>query len=361
MEKILHIAEAFGSGVFNYIKNLCLWQCRDFEVYIAYGIRPETPPDFQKQFDRRIRFIKVDGFTREIELWKDLRAFLFIQKLVKDICPDIIHLHSTKAGVLGRWAVGNRYPLLYSPHAYSFLMRDCSKGKRALYRLIEKASDKKGCITIADIEGEYEASRQVTARAICIPNGINPDEMDGIIAQAERLVEETRKTTVCMVGKAVPQKNPELFNEIALHFPEIDFVWIGSGPLEHKLTSPNIQITGWLNRVEATARIMASDIFLFPSAWESLSLALLEVMYIGKPCVVSLADGNKDVIHTGVNGYACVKKEDYIKAIRELLDDREMAKRLGRKAHSDIVEKYNVYTIEKSYRELYKKLGLEGG
>ena len=80
---------------------------------------------------------------------------------------------------------------------------------------------------------------------------------------------------------------------------------------------------------------MASDIFLFPSAWESLSLALLEVMYIGKPCVVSLADGNKDVIHTGVNGYACGKKEDYIKAIRELLDDREMAKRLGRKAHSD--------------------------
>ena len=51
MKIILHIAEAFGSGVLNYIKNLSKWQCREYQIYIAYGIRPETPDNFKEQFD----------------------------------------------------------------------------------------------------------------------------------------------------------------------------------------------------------------------------------------------------------------------------------------------------------------------
>ena len=53
MKKILHIAEAFGSGVFHYVKNLAAWQCKEYKVYVAYGIRPETPEHFQEQFNAR--------------------------------------------------------------------------------------------------------------------------------------------------------------------------------------------------------------------------------------------------------------------------------------------------------------------
>ena len=353
MKIILHIAEAFGSGVFNYIKNLSKWQSQEYQIYVAYGIRPETPDNFKEQFSSGIEFIKVDGFTREIDLFNDITAFKFIRKLVRKIHPDLIHLHSTKAGILGRWAINcSKYKVLYSPHAYSFLMMNCSSFKRNIYKWIEKFSDKKGCLTIADIEGEFEASEQVTKNAICIPNGIDPVEMDEIICQAEKIKTNRQGTTICMLGKVVPQKNPELFNEIAKEFPEINFVWIGAGPLEEKLTSPNIEITGWLTRVQATARIMESDIFLFPSAWESLSIALLEVMYIGKPCVVSRVDGNKDVIRSNYNGYVCDTKEEYINAISNLIGNKEMAKQYGRQARQDILEKYNVNVMERKYRAL---------
>lgn len=359
MKKILHITECLGSGVLNYIKNITAWQIKDWEVYVAYATRPETPENFQEQFDKRVKLIRVKGFTREISPVNDFKAFIYIKKIVNDIRPDIIHLHSTKAGVIGRWAINcNRYHVFYSPHAYSFLMMDCSKKKREVYAFLEKLSDRKNCLTITDIDGELEASRRVTKNAICIPNGINPKEMDEIIQKAEPLAEKRNKITVCMSGKIVPQKNPVLFNEIAKEFPQVDFLWIGEGPLKDKLTSSNITITGWVSRVEAVSKIMSSDIFLFPSAWESLSIALMEVMYLGKPCIVSKADGNRDVIQSGRNGYVCERKEEYVYSIQKLLDNREKADELGRQARKDIIEKYNVKVMETAYKKLFEKIGL---
>lgn len=359
MKVVLHIAEAFGSGVLNYIKNLSKWQSQEYLVYIAYGIRPETPDNFREQFDSKIRFIRVEGFTREIELLNDIQAFKFIRKVVGEIHPDLIHLHSTKAGILGRWAINcNKHKVLYSPHAYSFLMMNCSSYKRNIYRWIERLSDKKGCFTVTDIEGEFEASKQVTKNAICIPNGIDPMELDELIRQAEQIKVDRQRTIICMLGKVVHQKNPELFNDIAKEFPDIDFVWIGAGPLEAKLDSPNVEITGWLTRVQATARIIESDIFLFPSAWESLSIALMEAMYIGKPCIVSRVDGNKDVIRSNCNGYVCDTKEEYLDAISSLLENKRLAEKFGQQARQDILEKYNVNVMEQKYRALLLTLNI---
>lgn len=359
-KRILHITECLGSGVLNYVKNITAWQANDYEVYIAYSTRPETPDDFMSLFDNRIVFICVEGFTREIEIRKDIKAFFSIRKVVEQVKPDLIHLHSTKAGILGRWAINcNRYNVFYSPHAYSFLMMDCTNAKRFLYKTIERLSNRKKCLTITDIDGELENSFSVTRNAICIANGINPNELDKLIdnAQKYREIKPNDKLTISMLGKVVPQKNPRLFNEIAEHFPDINFVWIGTGPLTHLLKSPNINITGWLSREEAIAKIIDTDIFLFPSAWESLSIALLEVMYIGKPCVVSTADGNRDVINE-CNGFVCEDLELYIKAIKQLILDPNMVELLGIQAHKDIIEKYNVFVMEKKYRELFKKIGL---
>ena len=357
MKTILHITECLGSGVLNYIKNATKWQVEDYNVVVAYSTRPETPTNFMEQFDNRIKFIFVDGFTREIKIKCDIKAFWSIKKIVKEISPDIIHLHSTKAGIIGRWAVDcKKYKVLYSPHAYSFLMMNCSNTKRNFYRFIEKISNKTNCLTIADVQGELEASRSVTKNAICSPNGINPVEMDSIIDQAKEYIEEFNKVTICMLGKVVEQKNPYLFNEIAKEFPNIDFIWIGTGPLENELTSKNIKVTGWLDRVHAIAKILSSDFFLFPSAWESLSIALLEVMYTGKVCIVSDCDGNRDVIINKKNGYVCSKKEDYINAIKTLLENPQLSIEYGDAAKNDIVNIYNVNEMEKKYKSLLKRI-----
>ena len=122
MKTILHITECLGSGVLYYVKNLCAWQVKDYRVVVAYSTRPETPADFRKQFDEKVEFIKVNGFTREIRPKDDLKAFLDVKRIVKKVKPDLIHLHSTKAGVIGRWAVdSNKYRILYrDSHAETF-------------------------------------------------------------------------------------------------------------------------------------------------------------------------------------------------------------------------------------------------
>lgn len=364
MKKILHITECLGSGVLFYVKNLCKWQVQDYEITVAYATRPETPKDFEKQFDPRVKFINVKNFTREITPSKDLKAFFELRKIVKEEKPDLIHLHSTKAGIIGRWAINcNKYRVLYSPHAYSFLMQDCSSLKRKIYKTIERISDKKACITIADIDGEYEESLSVAHNSLCIPNGIDCNEMDILISEAEEFTDREKhdaqhKITVCTLGKVVPQKNPKLFNEIAGHFPDLNFLWIGAGALEYELDSENITITGWVSRVEAISKVMSSDIFLFTSAWESLSIALIEAMYIGKPCVVSNADGNRDVVKNGRSGYVCYSLDDYIKAISTLISDTAHIKNMGEEARQSVLEMYNTGKMEAQYKKLFESLGV---
>ena len=319
---------------------------------VAYSTRPETPDNFKKQFDERVSFVKVNGFTREIEPVNDFKAFNSIRRIVRSVNPDIIHLHSTKAGVLGRWAINcKKYKVLYSPHAYSFLMQDCSATKRELYRMIEKLSDRKNCLTIADSEGELEASCSVTHNAICIPNGINMNEMDALITAAKKRVKQNERPRVCISGKVVAQKNPRLFNRIAELCPEYDFIWVGAGPLEHELTSVNISVTGWMPREDAVVEIMSSDVFLLTSLWESLSIALLEVMYMGIPCVVSACDGNADIINDGINGYLCTETDEYVNAIRHLIQDNDQL--IAEQALGRIVRENNTSVMRTHYEKLF--------
>ena len=240
-------------------------------------------------------------------------------------------------------------------------MQDCSDTKKKLYELIEKKSDKKKCLTIADIDSEYRASKRVAANTICINNGIDVDELDGLIDEiktngTEKLNNTSKRS--CMLGKAVPQKNPKLFNEIALRLPEYEFLWIGAGPLENELSSSNITVTGWLSRKEALEKVYNSDLFLFTSAWESLSIALLEVMYIGVPCVVSNIPENTDVIHDGINGVSCESVDEYVNAIKVLMNNKEQRENYAAKAKNDILQKYNTGKIEMEYKQLFEKMGI---
>ena len=73
-KKILHIVESFGSGVFSFLVDLVNGTYEDFEIAIAYGVREETLENFKDYFDSKIKFIKVENFTRSINPKKDLKA-----------------------------------------------------------------------------------------------------------------------------------------------------------------------------------------------------------------------------------------------------------------------------------------------
>ena len=350
-KKILYFVEAFGGGVFTYLVNLTNELCDEYDIYIAYGLRKQTPKSFKKYFDKRIHLIKVQNYQRSISLLRDTKALLEMKRIANKVKPDIIHLNSSKAGILGRFLFRNsNVPVFYTPHGYSFLMADISNQKKAFYKLLEKAFAFKNIETIACSKGEYEITKKLTSNATYVDNGINLREFDGI-----RLNHQADKNhlKIATLGRISLQKNPTLFNKIAMAFPNIEFLWIGDGELKDEITASNIAITGWVNNRTALQYMADIDIFLLPSLWEGLPMALLEAMYMKKICVVSNVVGNRDVIHNENNGYICDDLTDFIERIKKITQANEIPLRLIENANREIVTHYNSNIMAKKYKKIY--------
>ena len=162
-KKILHIVEAFGGGIFSFLVDLINNTDDEFDIVVAYAKREQTPDNFKDYFNDKIKFIEVKNFTRSINLKKDLKSFFEVTKIIKEENPDVIHLHSSKAGFIGRFAAnGRKIKMLYNPHGFSFLMKDCSKIKRLIYWLIEKIGSFRKCIIVGCSEGEYKEALKLT-------------------------------------------------------------------------------------------------------------------------------------------------------------------------------------------------------
>ena len=356
MEKLLFVCESFGGGTFSYLQELVSSVSDRYDIYIAHSMREETPEDYKSKFAEDVKFIRLENFKREIGLVSELKAATELRRIVKEISPDIIHLHSSKAGAIGRLAVNSKkYKMYYTPHGYSFMMHGAGKLKKSIYYLMEAICAKTKCTTISCSVAEDNITRKLTKRSAVVNNGINTALIDKSIAAAGR--DDFDKLTVFSIGRICYHKRPEIFNALAEKFPHLDFVWIGDGPEKHLLTAPNIRVTGWLDRMSAVRIAAGADVFVLPSFSEGLSLSLLESMYLEKVCIVSNVVGNKDVIRTGENGFLCDGLEDYVSALEAVSveADAEKIESIKKAAKADVCEKYNTEVMKKAYIDIYSK------
>ena len=120
-KKILYIVEAMGGGVFTYIVDLANELVNKYDMYIAYAVRKQTPKNYKDYFDKRIHLIEVKNFGRAINPTKDIAAFFEVKKIAAEVKPDVIHLHSSKAGAIGRVAFDGKIPMFYTPHSIRLL------------------------------------------------------------------------------------------------------------------------------------------------------------------------------------------------------------------------------------------------
>lgn len=357
-KKILYIVESFGSGVFTFLVDLINALDDECEIVVAYGERKETLKNFKDYFSANVRFIKVENFTRSINIKKDLKALKEVKKIIKNEKPDIIHLHSSKAGVIGRLAIsGRKVKMFYNPHGFSFLKLDDSKLKRVIYWLIEKIITiiNPKCIIIGCSQGEYEEARKLSKKSICINNGINIEKLNDETKELNERVIDFKKIKICTSGRIGNQKNPVMFNEIAKQFPNIEFTWIGDGMQRNKLTSPNINITGWKSRKEVLRILNDNDIFILTSLWEGLPISLLEAMYMKKVCIASNVIGNRDVIQDGVNGYIANNIDDFCRIINDVISSRDV-ENIKENAKLDVVNEFNAKEMIEKYKREYGEI-----
>ena len=170
---------------------------------------------------------------------------------------------------------------------------------------------------------------------------------------AKTSIDPEHQFTVFTLGRICSQKNPKLFNQIAEAMPDINFLWIGDGELRSELKSPNIHVTGWLEKDEAVKKSMQSDVFILTSLWEGLPISILEAMYMKKLCIVHIAVGNREIIHEGKNGFVCHSVEDFVEKISVARNSNVQA--LVDNAYADVIEKYSAIVMARNYNNLYQK------
>lgn len=349
--KIMHIAEPFATGVLSFLVDITQKQVEEHEVYILWGMRPLTPQNVETLFDSRVHLIKIGDFKGAIGTVINPKAYREVRKWYYKIKPDIVHMHSSASGFVGRWALPvGEIPSFYTPHGYSFLMKDGGWMKRMLFWGIEWLSAKRPCQTIACSEGEWQEAKKLDKKAVYVNNGINLEMLQPYIQDFSPV---DGKVRICTSGRILAQKNPQMFNEIANEMPEVEFVWIGEGELRSELKAPNISITGWIERGKALEILRDCDFFILPSLWEGLPLSLLEAMAMKKVCLVSDVIGNRDVIRTGENGFICHSAKEYANRIYEIMADKQYGIRISEKAAKDVEMNYNLQTMAAKYQAIY--------
>lgn len=315
-KKVLLIIEAMGGGGGRHVQDLILNLDQNlFQLSVIYS--PErSDVKFLANLDKykeKAALYECETLTREINLKKDKAAYIYISKKIKDIKPDIVHCHSSKAGVIGRLAAKRCgiKKVFYTPHAYSFLAPEFSKQKKRIFVLIESflsryATTKTFCVSKGEKEAALTYRLDKKEKISVIYNGLPDVELPEKNEIKRQLGLKSTDIVIGNNARMSEQKNPLLFMEIAKNIIQKDrsyhFVWAGEGPLithvkrfiQENDIEDNVHLLGYRSDSE---RIVAGyDIFLITSLYEGLPYAPIEAMRAGVPILGTNVVGNEELI-----------------------------------------------------------------
>jgi glycosyltransferase involved in cell wall biosynthesis len=235
---------------------------------------------------------------------------LRMRQLVNAVRPDVVHLHSAKAGLAGRLAVRGDRPTLFQPHGWSWLAARGATARAALAweRLAARSTDLLVCVG----EGElaHARHRRVGARHVVIRNGIDLAEFPAadvrvrLTARNRLGIDRETPLAVCL-GRVTRQKGQEVllaaWPEIQRQCPAAQLGIVGDGDLLPALAGcppPGVRFAGSVT--DPRPWYAAADVVVLPSRWEGLSLTLLEALASGRCVVVSDIPGLAEVVTAGV-------------------------------------------------------------
>ena len=353
--RVLHVAEALGGGILEMVRILAGAHARaGGEVAVAYGVRPETPEDVRAELDPAVEVFPTPWTDRSLRA--QAAAARTLRRTVADWRPDVIHLHSAFAGVVGAIALARRAPTVYTPHAASFIQASEPRAKlvgyRALERFVARRVDVVGAISHAEADVMREAVRP--RRVEVVENGI--PELD---APPPERTEWPRPPRVIAIGRTVPQRRPAASARILAGLAaDAEVEWVGGGGGARgvdghaALVAAGVPVSGWVTRDEALARLGAATVYLHWTAWDGLPLSILDAMSRDTVVVASDIPPNREVLG---ESSVCATEEDAIARIHGLVTDRDaraalLADQRGRRG------RYSARRMVAGWVELYERL-----
>ena len=301
--RVLQVCESFGGGAMHVVRRIAEGVAKaGHDSAIAYGFRPETPSpaEIRGMVGAAVELHPVEAWSRRRPL-AQIGAARVLRALVRDWRPDVIHLHSSFAGVLGGLALRGDVPTVYTPHAYAFTMSE--HGGLALrgFRFGERFATSRATLVGAVSASEGEAAEQLVAGATIavVLNG------DPLLEASELRLRPTppQPPRVLALGRTVPQRRPEEVARILTALSDVaEVAWVGGGGGDRgtagwrSLAAAGIEPSGWLPRPAVLDELARTTAYLHWTAWDGLPISVLEAMAQDVPVVASDIPANREVL-----------------------------------------------------------------
>ncbi|MFI7617457.1 glycosyltransferase [Nonomuraea terrae] len=304
--RVLHVTQPVDGGVGAYVATAVADQARrGWPVAVAC---PRTGP-LARELDA-LGVPHLDWTARRAPGIGDAAQAARLWQLVRLFRPDVVHLHSSKAGLTGRLAVRGRVPTLFQPHGWSWLaVRGAAAGAALGWeRLAARWTDRIVCVG-AD-EAALARRHGVRGDLVVVRNGVDlrrfrpAGERERAAARARHGIAGETPLAVC-VGRVTRQKGQDLllsaWERVAARNGLARLAVVGDGPLLGALRSravPRVHFAGPSSDVASW--YAAADVVVLPSRWEGLPLTALEALASGRSLVASAVPGLAELVTSGV-------------------------------------------------------------
>ena len=310
------------------------------------------------------RFIAMPELVHPIRPFSDLKAFWLLYKYFLSEETDVVHTHSSKAGLLGRvaaWAAGVPV-IVHTVHGWSFYDPQKNPARWAFIQL-EKL--------LAHITTRLAVVAE-SCRDKGLLNGIGQPAQYQLLRAAVDLKAWSstpaarQGRTIGCIANCKEQKNPLDFVRVAAKVlaavPEAKFVYVGDGPLRAEAealaasqgVAEHVRFMGWVEDPRAVAA--SFDLFLLTSLWEGLPCVFPQVLSMGIPVVATGVDGAPEIIREGLNGYLCQPGDIDGLADRlvSILKKPELSARLSAQAKGSVGSEYGFEDMVQRTAVLYE-------
>lgn len=302
-----------------------------------------------------VDIVLLSPLVRSIHPAKDLLSLWALWRIARREKPDIVHTHTSKAGILGRWAAWlARVPvIIHTPHGHVFYGHFADLYSK-LFLLTERLTAPLTHSLIALTKGEKNDYSSLKLfdddRMQIIHSGVDLVPFHRVkksnIKTRKALGIPESATVVGTVGWLLPIKNPHGLLEAMVPLmkdrPDLFLVFVGKGDLEPVLkqnarqsgVAENVIFTGW--RQDIPDLMQAFDVFVLPSFNEGMGRVVVEAMASGKPVVAANVGGIPDMIRHGANGFLVDPKNvfELTLAVEKLLDNARLRDAMGQKGRS---------------------------
>jgi glycosyltransferase involved in cell wall biosynthesis len=389
MTKILHILTRLdmGGSAQNTLLT-CHKLARKYEIVLVHGLSQESnmtasekaavEAQIESARVKGVRIVAVPSLVRRISPVNDVRTLYDLVRIIQQEKPDVVHTHTSKAGIIGRLAAKiARVPfIVHTPHGHVFYGHFGAALSRVFLwveTLFSHLTDRVVALTGGEGRDYTDCNVYPEDKIVHIHSGVDIEKFRqspvSVVEKKRSLGLAPNAMVVGFIGWLLPIKGPmhllKAMEAVWHDHEDVVLVFIGKGDLDVELRTAALQtgadgrinFLGWRDDVEEIMPLF--DIFVLPSLNEGMGRVLVEAMAAGKPIVASNVGGIPDLVQHDYNGLLVAPGDEKALAtsIKQLLGNPQKAKLMGQRGREfcsqfsleSMVEKLDIL-----YQDLFK-------